>query len=44
MICREDDGAVIDHAFAMQPTQPEKDPADEFDEVVANPVIRIQIN
>jgi hypothetical protein len=33
---------VIDHAFAMQPTQPEKNSADQFDEIATKPVVRIQ--
>lgn len=38
----ENDWPVIDHPFAMQPAQPEKNPADQFDEIATKPVVRIQ--
>jgi len=33
---------VIDHALAMNNAKPEKKPANQFDEVVAEPVIGVQ--
>ena len=42
MIRGQDDGAVIDHPLAMDNAEPKKNPAQQFGEVITNPVVRIQ--
>ena len=40
----QNDRTVIDHALAMDDAKPEKNPADQFDEMIAEPVVRVQNN
>jgi len=42
MVRSQDNWSVIDHSLAMDNAEPEENPGEQFDEVIANPIVRIQ--
>lgn len=42
VVRRHNHGTLIDHAFAMDDAKPETNPANQLDQIAAEPVVRIQ--